>query len=183
MGTANASFLSSLLPTYTLSGKITNQNQEPLEGVGVTLAYDGIGGQIRTVTDSLGNYVLHPTAKASGILTMNKDGYRILRNKVSQYNYQGTTAVWNYNLHPNWVSGKITDQNGNPLEGVKITFEQNGGVTGVQTVFTDEDGNYKYTAPADSVSYWVTITKEGYTTLRDQWHYLYGGQFHNFTLH
>lgn len=182
MGTASANFWSSLLPTYTTSGKIVNQNQEPMEGVVVTFVSDGVGIQSRAVTDAMGNYVIHPPAKTSGSITVSMVGYRIIRDKCTIYHQAGSTSVLNYTLHPDWISGKITTRSGEPLEGVKITFEQNGGLSGVQIVFTDANGNYKYTVPTDGQSYWITITKEGYQPVRDQWNYLYGGTVRNNTL-
>lgn len=61
-----------------------------------------------------------------------------------------------------------------PLEGVKITHLNKMAVlTGVQIAFTDASGNYKYTVPKDSQSYWITITKkEGYQTIRERWGYV-----------
>jgi len=142
---------------------------------------DGIGGQGRAITDALGNYILHPPAQTNGMVTVTKEGYRIVRN-TSLYSYHADiSTVQNYNLHPDSISGKIINRNGEPLEGVKITFEQNGGLTGVQIAFTDQNGNYKYTVPTDNQNYWITIMKEGYQNVRTQW-YMGGGQIYNYTL-
>ena len=178
MGTANANFWSAISATYTASGKIVNQNQEPMEGVVVLFVSDGLGIQSRGVTDSMGNYMINPPAKTSGTVTVSKVGYRIINERRSELCSAGSTMVFNYALHPDWISGKITIRSGEPLEGVKITFEQDGGLTGVQIAFTDSNGNYKYTVPKDGENYWITITKEGYQTVRERW-YLYGGQVYN----
>jgi len=173
IGTATAS------ANYILAGKITNQNQEPIAGVTAVFVCDGIGGSFTTVTDDLGNYVLHPYAGRSGTLTLSKVGYRIIRDTFGGKG-EGTQNIWNYTLSPDWISGKITNQNGEPLQGVKITFEQDGGLSGVQTIFTDENGNYRYTVPVNA-TYWMTVTKDGYQTNRDQWS-LYGGRILDFRL-
>lgn len=182
MGTASAGIFSPFLSTYTISGKVTNKNQEPMPGVEVVIMYNGIGGKIRAVTDDLGNYVLNPVAGVSGIIAVSKMEYRTIRDAVHQYYQKGRQYVWNFTIQPDWMSGKVTDQRGTPIEGVKITFEQNGGTTGVQTIFTDQDGNYKYTLPADYKDYWVTVTKEGYSILRERWQYIAGGAIRNITL-
>ena len=179
MGTASANFWSAIMPTCTVTGKIVNLNQEPIEGVTVVFVSDGLGIQSRATTDSLGNYVVNPPAKTSGKITVSKGGYRIINETFTIYHSAGDTVVDNFTLRPDWMSGKITTRSGEPLEGVKITFEQNGGVTGVQTIFTDANGNYKYTVPKDAQSYWVTISQDGYQTVREQWTYLYGGQVYN----
>lgn len=181
-GTAHASFWSSLVPTYTLSGKVVNQNQEPLEGVTMVFVSDGLGAKSSAVTDPLGNYVVNPLSKTPGMLTLSKDGYRIIRDKYDQWHNAGSQCIRNYNMSPDWISGKITDSDGTPLSGVKITFEQNGGISGVQTVFTDENGNYKYTLPADNKDYWVTISLEGYPTYHGKWDWVFGGRVYNHTL-
>ena len=179
MGTASANFWSAVSATCTVSGKIVNQNQEPMEGVVVVFVSDGLGIQSRAVTDGMGNYIINPPAKTSGTTTVSKVGYRIINDKIMEYFYSaGQTSVRNYTLHPDWISGKITSRSGEPLEGVKITFEQDGGLTGVQIAFTDASGNYKYTVPKDSQSYWITITKEGYQTIRERW-ICVGGQVYN----
>lgn len=47
MGTVHAGFLSNLFatPTYTLCGKITDNSQNPLEGITLTYNGDGVGGK------------------------------------------------------------------------------------------------------------------------------------------
>lgn len=180
IGVANASFWSNLLPTYAFAGKIINQNQEPLEGVTVDFSSDGIGGEYRTVTDALGNYVLNLPAQTSGKLMVSKEKYRTIRDEIGNYN-SGGKIVRNYTLHPDFIIGKITNIDGEPLDSVKIMIEQDGGLGGVQTVYTDENGNYICTLPTDSVNYWVTIVRDGYQTLRDR-PYLSGGRVCNYTL-
>lgn len=181
IGTADANFLSALMPTYTLSGKIVNQNQEPIEGVTVVFEASGIGGQSKAVTDSLGNYVIHPMAKTSGLLTIRKENYRIIREQIGNYYVAGTSLVNNYSLHPDWISGKVINQNREPVEGAKVSIEEDGGMSGVATVTTDENGNFRCAIPTDSKQYWITIKKDGYQVTRDHT-YLYGGQTWNYTL-
>lgn len=180
-GTSSASFLSGLLPTYTLSGKIVNQNLEPMEGVSVVFVGDGIGGKCSSVTDSAGNYVLKPPAKTSGIITISKNSYRTVRDKINQWNQAGTTYVNNYRIYPDWVGGKIINQSGEPVEGAKVTFEEDGGMSGILTAITDANGNYRCTIPSDSKQYWITVKMDGYQTTREH-PYVSGGQTWNYTL-
>ena len=180
-GTANANFWSNLMPKYTVSGKIVNQNQEPLEGVTINFSADGIGGEYRVVTDALGNYVLNLPAKTSGKLMVSKEKYRIVRQTFNAYYVAGEKLIYNYTLHPDFITGKITNVGGEPLDNVKIMIEQDGGLTGVQTVYTNENGNYTSTLPVDDRLYWITIVKEGYQTLRNH-SYLSGGYTYNYIL-
>ena len=64
---------------------------------------------------------------------------------------------------------------------VKLTFEKDGGTAGVVTVYTDENGNYKATLPADT-SYWVVVSQDGYKTIRNT-DYLMGGYTRNYTMY
>ena len=64
---------------------------------------------------------------------------------------------------------------------VKLRFEKNGGTAGVVTVYTDENGNYKATLPADT-NYWVVISQNGYKTIRTKT-YLVGGYTRNSTMY
>lgn len=182
-GTAQANFFSALLPTCTLSGKITTQNQEPIEGATVVFVSDGLGIQSKAVTDALGNYVIHPPSRTSGTLTLSKASFFIIRENISSGWYDSNSYnTRNFTMIPNWISGKITAPDGTPLAGAKLTFEQNGGLAGVQTVTTDENGNYKYTLPANQREYWLTISCEGYKTARERWNWVGGGQVYNYVL-
>lgn len=100
---------------------------------------------------------------------------------MSLCSYPGGQIVNNYDLCPNWISGKIVDNDNNPLQGVKISIEKNGGLAGVQTAYTDENGDYKIQISENMVYYWITISLDGYKTIRNN-DTLYGGSTHNWTL-
>ncbi|MFA6850261.1 MAG: carboxypeptidase-like regulatory domain-containing protein [Selenomonadaceae bacterium] len=177
---ANASFLSGLfsLPTYTVSGKIVDSNQEPLEGILVSFDCNGIGGKKTVHTDSSGNYVLKLPAKTGGQLTVSGDGYRTKKASFGEYTSAGQAYAQNYTLYPDWISGKAVNQDGEPLQGIEISIEKDGGLNGVKTVYTDENGDYKAQIPADGVYYWLTASADGYSTIRDHV-FLTGGYTYN----
>ena len=54
------------------------------------------------------------------------------------------------------VSGKVTDQNGSPVEGAKITVEETG-----ETVYTDASGNFSISA---GIGQTISISYDGYGT-------------------
>lgn len=185
--TANANILTDILgsattsSTCTLCGKITNNQQEPLANALVTFSVNGGGIYAQVRTNSQGDYIIKVPADQGGILTVKLDNYRTQTETLYSCRTTGKKYVYNYSLRSDGISGKITDANGTPLEWVKITLEADGGLNGVITLYTDENGNYQTPIPKDSIYYWITITYDGYKTIRDH-SYLSGGNTYNFTL-
>jgi len=65
------------------------------------------------------------------------------------------------------VSGRVTDATGNPVPGASVWFEPLLTLDEpLAAVTTDEDGRYQITAPGYRQT--VTVEKEGYSTLREE---------------
>lgn len=148
--------------SYPISGKVTNLRMEPIEGVKITFEPQGLLG-INARTDSLGNYSTAVSKNGDCWVTISKIGYKTIRMKT----WVGTENIFNYTLDPDKypIAGKVTNRQGEPIEGVQITFEPNGGKNGIIIAVTDQLGNYS-TGVSELGDCWVTITKDGYTTFR-----------------
>ena len=144
-----------------IAGKVTDRNQNPLEGITVTWAADG-GGQVSVKTNSEGNYVMNILKATSGKWTISGEGWRTQKNSWGA----NRDEIHNYTMHHDYMSGKVTTANGIPLQWVKLVFEQDGSTSGIQEIYTDEYGNYKYVLPESGANYWVTISLDGYQVQR-----------------
>lgn len=146
------------------AGKVTDRDQNPLEGITVTYAADG-GGQVSVKTNSEGNYVMNIPKLTSGKWTISGEGWRTLKSTSGSYGYNAD-LIRNYTMKHDYISGKVTTSSGIPLQWVKLVFEQDGSASGIQEIYTDEYGNYKYVLPESGVWYWVTISLDGYQVKR-----------------
>jgi uncharacterized GH25 family protein len=176
---ANANIFTNILKTqsYTFSGKVTNSKMEPIDGAKITIELDGgLFGSATGTTDQIGNYAFSITKTNTWYwLTINKQGYKTYRNKV----WIGAGGSFNITIEPDKypISGKIIDNNGDPIEGAKIMFELEGGLSGVQEATTDQLGNYSTGVSTKNQWYWVTIIKDGYKTSRTKY---WTGDINNF---
>lgn len=140
--------------TPIISGRVTNGGGQGISGVLMT--FSGVG---TTVTDNQGYYAFAVTFGWSGSVTPSKTGY------VFQPASRSYTPVGADQPNQDYVgaaiqtviSGQVTDQNGNPLAGVELSFSHIS-----NTILTGSNGLY-----SQAVSYgWsgtVTPFKEGYT--------------------
>lgn len=145
-----------------VAGKITDRDQNPLEGITVTWAADG-GGQVSVKTNSAGNYVMNILEGTSGKWTISGEGWRTIKfSDINRY----SEFIMNHTMQHDYMSGKVTTANGIPLQWVKLVFEQDGSASGIQEIYTDEYGNYKYVLPESGANYWVTISLDGYQVQR-----------------
>ncbi|MBP3721885.1 MAG: carboxypeptidase regulatory-like domain-containing protein, partial [Selenomonadaceae bacterium] len=151
-----------------LAGKVTDKTGAPLEGILVTYSLNG-GGQNSVKTNSNGNYVLNVYRSGSCQIIISGETWRTQIHDTSGFNENN---VWNFTMRHNYMTGKVTDRNGVPLQGVKFVFEQDGSASGVQEVYTDANGNYKYVIPKSGAKYWITISKDGYQLQRHHFNLL-----------
>lgn len=169
---------SSSYKTVNLAGKVIDTHQVPIQGISVV--YESETGRTwSTHTDARGNYRMTVPYDTRGYITLSGKEWRTERHDL----YTGTweTNVYNQKMHHDYITGKVTDRYQNPMQWVKLTFEQEGGMNGVVTVYTDENGNYKATLPNDA-SYWVVISQDGYKTIRNT-DYLYGDYTRDYTMY
>jgi len=154
--------------TARIAGKIVDRNLTPLEGITVTWSGDG-GGHVSVKTNSEGNYVMNVPAQsrdgiwaAVGKWTISGERWRTIKNSGTK----DSRCVYNYTMHHDYMSGKVTTSNGIPLQWVKLVFEQDGSASGRHEIYTDEYGNYEFTLPSSGANYWVTVSLDGYQTQR-----------------
>lgn len=169
---------SSSYKTVHLVGKITDGDQVPIQGVSVVFEAEK-GGSWSAHTDASGNYRMNVPSITHGTMIISGTGWRTKRYHL--YTSSDSERVSNQQLHHDYITGKVTDRYKNPMHWVKLTFEKDGGTAGVVTVYTDENGNYKATLPADT-SYWVVVSQDGYKTIRNT-DYLMGGYTRNYTMY
>lgn len=160
-----------------LAGKITDRNSVPLEGILVTYSVNG-GGQKSVKTNSNGNYVLSVYDRVGCQLILQGETW-----KTQIYNFQPWgNEVKNFSMYHDYMTGKVINRNGVPIQGVKLVFEQDGSASGIQEVYTDANGNYKYILPDGGVYFWVTISKDGYQLQREH-RKLYYEEIWNITMY
>ncbi|WP_437793401.1 carboxypeptidase-like regulatory domain-containing protein [Mitsuokella multacida] len=169
---------SSSYKTVHLVGKMTDGDQVPIQGLSIVFESEK-GGSWSTHTDASGNYRMNVPSDTSGTIVISGTGWRAIRDHL--YTTTNSERIFNGYLHHDYITGKVTDRYENPMHWVKLTFEKNGGTSGVVTVYTDENGNYKATLP-DDANYWVVISQDGYKTIRTNT-YLSGGWTRNYTMY
>lgn len=162
----------------SIVGKVIDSDEVPIQGIKVTIESEH-GKSWSTHTDTNGNYKLNVLGAQNLIFTISGEGWRTIR--WTDYIGSQKEQVRNGQLHHDYITGKVTDRNGNPMHWVKLTFEANGGTKGVVTVYTDEKGNYKATLPIDGY-YWMNVSQDGYETYRCH-DYVLTGRVWNFTLY
>lgn len=187
-GTAHASLLGDIIGGINalggapngyvvISGKVVNREQEPLVGVLVSYSQDRTGKIVNVMTDENGNYSVKVPKSQDGSLTFKLENYRTIIHNI----YPVSDDVISKVMHFDSITGKVMDSAGYPIEGAALSFEKDGGRSGILTVYTDENGNYEVHIPEDGKDYWVTVKCDGYDVLR-KIIYGTGGDVQNFTL-
>jgi uncharacterized repeat protein (TIGR01451 family) len=127
-------------PTFSISGKVTNSDGSPVTAqVKLTSALNtfpfpggDFSGNYEFVNLPAGQYtitpfdIFHTYEPVSRTVT-------ITNANITGQDFVGTFAPAN-------ITGHVTDSNGNPLQGIKITITQGG--VGSTNVFTDANGFY-----------------------------------------
>jgi len=122
----------SVLTLGGISGKVTDANSNPLEGVKITTTPT----TEEVLTDANGSYSLLDLSAGDYTIEVEKAGYKSKTKSVTVINGQlsnGDISI----LRLGGISGKVTDADSNPVEGVKIITTP----TTVE-VLTDASGNY-----------------------------------------
>lgn len=134
----NQDFTATFTVNFTLSGKVSDTNDEPLAGVVI----QGFGQQVNS--DASGEFSIRVAAEATGTLTAELEDYEFSPDNHSLTNIQADrsnldfrgTYTGNYE-----ISGKILDQSSAPLPQVTIT-----GLP--QATTTNTNGQYRAEVPA-----------------------------------
>lgn len=139
----------------TISGSVKNPGGQGVPGVELT-ASDNQG---KAFTDSKGNYYLGVTPGWSGTVMPSKKGYDFSPPDLKYNNVDTDRDGQDYTADANTkISGKVTDQKGKGIPGVRLTFSDN---IGTAAAVTDSTGYYIHTV----IYNWqgtVTPSKNGY---------------------
>lgn len=142
-----------------VSGTVTDEQANPVEGVAVT--YKGL--DIAATTASDGTYTLAGVPKKSGIVTFAKDGYQTASVTVTarKFDEQGLANVDVELVYASArIKGVVYDANngGAPMPGVKVS------VSASQSDITGADGSFEI-KNLILQDYEVTFAKEDYSNV------------------
>ncbi len=153
------SFISKLIPSYLISGVVTQENAAPLSGVAVTLSGPQL---VSLITAGDGFYAFsHLKEGDSFTLSVAKPGFTFTPPSQTFNNLTADQTV-NFVAHPTnapffTVSGRVTSNSGG-LSGV--TMALSGSQPGLAT--TDGNGNYSFTLPGGG-NYTITPSILGHS--------------------
>ena len=141
-----------------LGGTVTDGEGTPVAGVSVQV------GEQTATTDGEGKWQMS-VAFAGDTLTVrySKQGYVAAQDVVNKSDV-GTGNSWNGTKQLSeklvTVTGTVTDQDEDPIEGVTVTLTYAGGER--RTATTNGEGVYTFTDVTTFVGVTITFTKEGY---------------------
>ena len=141
-----------------LGGTVTDGEGTPVAGVSVQV------GEQTATTDGEGKWQMS-VAFADDSLTVSysKQGYVAAQDTVNKSDI-GAGNSWNGTKQLSeklvTVTGTVTDQDEDPIEGVTVTLTYAGGET--RTATTNGEGVYTFTDVTTFVGVTITFTKEGY---------------------
>jgi Carboxypeptidase regulatory-like domain/Beta-propeller repeat/SdrD B-like domain len=173
-------FVTKLVNSHTISGRVTN---DAVTGInGVTIAVSG-SMTTTTVTDGDGNYSIELAVGGNYTLTPSKDSLNFIPSQRSFTNLQADQMNVNFATQPVIISGKVTKDTatGAGLAGVTITLTGNEGFT-PRTVTTSSDGTYSFSNVPVPRNYRVTPSKTNYVFSPSQvfWYNVTTNQTKNF---
>lgn len=140
-----------------LGGTVTDGDGAPVAGVSVQV------GEQTATTDGEGKWQMS-VAFAGDTLTVrySKQGYVAAQDVVNKSDVG--TGSWSGSKQLSeqlvTVTGTVTDQDEDPIEGVKVTLTYAGGEDLVAT--TDEEGKYNFPSVTSFVDITLTFAKEGF---------------------
>ncbi|HUG16294.1 MAG TPA: putative glycoside hydrolase [Thermomicrobiales bacterium] len=138
----------SLRPT-TVSGIVTHRRTlEPLSGIEVR-AEGPNGESFTTMTDDDGRYTLDDIP-AGATISVHYEGFTVASRLI------GEDVDLDFEIRPDVLSGRVTDQAGVPLEGASVAI-------GEAIVTTEPDGTFRLGAVPESGV--ITVKKAGYRDL------------------
>jgi hypothetical protein len=138
---------------YSISGKITDTNNNDIKAVMVTLNGSVFGTQW---TDSQGNYSFGNLPANGNYSVEPASAYYDFSPQSQTFNSLSAnqTALFSGAVHHFKISGQITDDNGSPISGVTVFLN------GTQPTLTDANGAYAFSNLSAVGSYTVLPDKE-----------------------
>lgn len=150
-----------VLGSGSIEGKVTDEENNPLDGAVVYSIVDG--NKFTTTSKEDGTYILSDLPEGSGYtLIVEKQGYETMSIDNVDVVVGQTTKNIDFKLKVNsgTISGIITDNDGNLLKDVEVSATSSDGKK--YTTMTNENGEYKLFHVVSGSNYTITANKEGY---------------------
>lgn len=150
-----------VLGSGSVAGKVTDENNAPLEGAEIYSIVDG--SRFTTTSNEDGTYILSDLPEGDGYtINVEKQGYESTSTNNIEVTVGEITKNVDFKLKVNSgvISGIITDYDGNVLKDVQVIATSNNGKE--YTTLTNESGEYELLYVESGYSYTVTAIKEGY---------------------
>ena len=147
----------------TITGTVVDENQNPLEGVTVTLSAGEGTEAITATTNAEGAYTMEvvPAEDAAYTMTFAKDGY--VTKTIAVESLEAVPEVVVLEAVKVTITGKVTDELDAPLAGVTVTLDEAAGAKEAVTATTAADGTFSLTyTPVEGKEYNVSFAKDGY---------------------
>lgn len=141
-------------PTTTLGGIVTDVDRQPLSGARVTVL-DGPNRNQSVETNAEGEYLFSSIWRGNTNFRATKSGYHEALEGV----FVDGTARLDFSLAPPALSGIVTDTDGAPVSGARVTVLD--GPNMGQSVQTNANGEYVFLSIASGNTNF-TATKDGY---------------------
>ena len=146
----------------TVTGKVTDEENNPLEGATVTLTAGEETYNAITAADGTYTMEVVPVEGTTYTMTFAKDGYVTKTVEVESLDEVPEVVV--LELVKVTVTGIVTDNKNVPLEGVAVTLNITATREAV-TATTNAEGKYSMeVVPAEGATYSMTFAKDGYVT-------------------
>ena len=145
-----------------ITGSVTDAAGKPAPGATVTFTPSGGGTPQTTLTDTNGNYTLSnvPPGTYTGTATLN--GATAAAPSVNVVSGQTITVAFKLAAGAGSATGRVVDNNGNPIAGATVFFNGSG-TAAVQTATTGTDGIYTFaSASLPAGTYVVSAAKTGF---------------------
>lgn len=147
--------------TFTVYGNVIDLDNNGVEET--TLLLTGLNGEMTALSDSTGKYAFTGLQEGDYTLTVFKEGYTFAPQKryisitnedieINDFVCQESNGI------PLNISGKVTNSNGEPVNGVTIIFHYDDKLKSTDTY---DKGSYNYSADLHQ-TYTIIPVKEGY---------------------
>ncbi|NOV00234.1 carboxypeptidase-like regulatory domain-containing protein [Paenibacillus planticolens] len=150
----------------SVTGKITNTNGAPIEGVNV-MAYDALSNRYQdsAQTDASGTYSLDALPTGSYRLEAYKQGYTRAKRDWVEVNASSANPNADFVLQQGAsLSGMVTDELDHPIAGANVYASGDRG--GSEYVTTDSSGRFHIAGLSDGI-YTLDVTANGYISGRN----------------
>ncbi len=151
----------------TLYGMVTDDDNNPLEGVAVSVKGEGISSESNTGGD--GYYRFDGLSAGKYKLTYEKEGYRAQKQEValedSEVKALETVAMRSLRNEKGAISGHVVDTGGNPLASVELRLK--GKKKKSYNGSTDEDGFFEF-QDLEADTYTLIAKMRGYKRVQQR---------------